>query len=318
MRFSLFFSTLLLIVLSFSSCSLDDDGTDRPDESLADLISNDDNFQSLKAALEEAELLDNLDRTGLNTFLAPTDDAFNAFLDGQALSEIPKADLRRLLLVHIVAGEISTQDFVRAEEGYMITSSPGIVENSPINLYFNTDNGIVISGKAKIVSSGSNKRASNGILHQIDAILELPTLADFIAVDDRLNELEKSLTSPGQPDFMATLDTPNGEAPAPFTVFAPINDAFEDFGDLPIGDDLTPVLEHHVIASKNIVTRDMEQNMTLETIEGDDLTVRIIGNQINLIDGANNNTTRIIGGNLQASNGVLHLVDDILIPDTTN
>ncbi|MBS9463743.1 fasciclin domain-containing protein [Flagellimonas sp. 389] len=318
MRFSLFFSTLLLMALSFNSCSLDDDGINRPDESLADLISNDTNFQMLKTALEEVELLDNLDRSGLNTILAPTDEAFNSFLDGKALSDISKADLRKLLLAHIVVGEVNTQDFVSAEEGYMITSSPGIAQNSSINLYFKNDNGIVISGKAKIVSSSSNKRASNGILHQIDAILELPTLADFIAVDDRLNELEKSLTSPGQPDFMATLDTPNGEAPAPFTVFAPINDAFEDFGDLPTGDDLTPVLEHHVIASKNIVTRDMEQSMTLETIEGDDLTVRIIGNQINLIDGANNNTTRIVGANLQASNGVLHLVDDILIPDTTN
>ncbi|MEM7485424.1 MAG: fasciclin domain-containing protein [Bacteroidota bacterium] len=318
MRFSLFFSTLLLIALSFNSCSLDDDGIDRPDESLADLISNDDNFQSLKAALEEAELFDNLDRRGLNTILAPTNDAFNAFLDGKALSDISKADLRNLLLAHIVVGEVSTQDFVAVEEGYMITSSPGVAQNSTINLYFKSDNGIVISGRAKIVSSGSNKRASNGMLHQIDAILELPTLADFIAIDDRLNELEKSLTSPEQPDFMATLDTANGEEPAPFTLFAPINQAFEDFEELPTGDTLTSVLEHHVITGKNILTRDMEQNMELETMEGDDLTVRIIGNQVNLIDGANNNNTRIVGSNLQASNGVLHLVDDILVPDTTN
>jgi len=107
--------TLLLTfaVIFLSSCSLDDTTSQSaiPD-SLRDLLEKDQNFTSLIEAFEAADtdLLETLSNLGSYTLLAPTNAAFETYLDGRTLDEIPDEDLKQILLYHIIPGSIKSTD----------------------------------------------------------------------------------------------------------------------------------------------------------------------------------------------------------------
>jgi uncharacterized surface protein with fasciclin (FAS1) repeats len=113
----------------------------------------------------------------------------------------------------------------------------------------------------------------------------------------------------------------------PFTVFAPTNDAFQglldsnmawnDLGD--IGETLlTSVLNYHVV-SGNIRSGDLTNpgNTTATTLLGQDLTITLPGsgnNIADITDGAGNTGIGIIAVDVQAGNGVIHVLNQVLLP----
>lgn len=121
------------------------------------------------------------------------------------------------------------------------------------------------------------------------------------------------------------VDTLNSEGP--FTVFAPINPAFEA---LPAGTveallqeenkpALQMVLTYHVVAGKveaaDLIRliRDGNGSAVVTTVEGTPLTARIIDGSVKLEDGAGNLIT-VVATNVAASNGVVHVIDGVLLP----
>ena len=114
------------------------------------------------------------------------------------------------------------------------------------------------------------------------------------------------------------VDTLNG--PGPFTVFAPTNEAF---AKLPAGtvdtlvkpenkDTLTKILTYHVVPGR-LSAADLTDGQTLTTVQGEALTVAKKGRHITLTD-AKGGKSRITIADVYQSNGVIHVVDTVLMP----
>lgn len=139
----------------------------------------------------------------------------------------------------------------------------------------------------------------------------------------------------GNPDFSTLVsavqaaglvDTLNGDGP--FTVFAPTNAAFEKIpADTLNGllqpaqrDALTGVLTYHVVPGRvdaAALTRQIEQGggtATLTTVQGGTLTARVVDGTVTLTDAAGN-TSRVVTADVAASNGVIHAIDTVVMPN---
>ena len=114
------------------------------------------------------------------------------------------------------------------------------------------------------------------------------------------------------------VDTLSG--PGPFTVFAPTNTAF---GKLPKGTvetlvkpenkaTLTKILTYHVVPGK-LAAADLTDGKKLTTVEGEQLTVRNAGGKVSIVD-AKGGTSRVTISNVNQSNGVIHVVNSVLMP----
>ena len=110
------------------------------------------------------------------------------------------------------------------------------------------------------------------------------------------------------------------EGKGPFTVFAPTNEAF---AKLPAGTvdtlvkpenkaTLTKILTYHVVAGK-LEASDLTDGKKLKTVQGEDLTVKRDGDKIMIID-AKGGSSMITIKNVNQSNGVIHVVDTVLMP----
>ena len=116
-------------------------------------------------------------------------------------------------------------------------------------------------------------------------------------------------------------------SPGPFTVFAPTNSAF---AKLPAGtvdtllkpankDKLTAVLTYHVVPGRLSANDLMEAarkgggQAKFKTVEGDELTVAAKGNELTIWD-SKGNTSRVTIRNVFQSNGVIHVIDSVLLP----
>jgi uncharacterized surface protein with fasciclin (FAS1) repeats len=110
------------------------------------------------------------------------------------------------------------------------------------------------------------------------------------------------------------------EGKGPFTVFAPTNTAF---GKLPAGtvDDLvkpenkptlTKILTYHVVPGR-LEASDLTDGKMLKTVEGETLTVKKDGSKIWILD-AKGDTSMVTISNVNQSNGVIHVVDTVLMP----
>jgi uncharacterized surface protein with fasciclin (FAS1) repeats len=138
------------------------------------------------------------------------------------------------------------------------------------------------------------------------------TVVDVAASDENFSTLVTAVDAAG---LAGTL---SGDGP--FTVFAPVNDAFTA---LPSGTvdtllapenqaQLTSVLTYHVVPSK-VLSSDLSDGMTITTVQGEPLTVGVQGNAVTLTD-ASGNTASVVQADVEAGNGVVHVIDHVLLP----
>ena len=110
------------------------------------------------------------------------------------------------------------------------------------------------------------------------------------------------------------------QGPGPFTVFAPTNTAF---GKLPAGTvetlvkpenkaTLTKILTYHVVPGK-LAASDLKDGMKLKTAEGEQLSVKLQDGKTWIVD-AKGGTSMVTISNVNQSNGVIHVVDTVLMP----
>ena len=110
------------------------------------------------------------------------------------------------------------------------------------------------------------------------------------------------------------------EGKGPFTVFAPTNTAF---GKLPAGTvdtlvkpenkaTLTKILTYHVVPGK-LAASDLKDGMKLKTAEGEQLSVKHQDGKVWIVD-AKGGTSMVTISNVNQSNGVIHVVDTVLMP----
>ena len=315
----------LLFLLTFSffiiSCDNDDNDTQPVPEELTivETAAATPELSILVDALTVADgdLLTTLSG-GNFTVLAPTNDAFAAFLSANgfaSLDEVPTDVLSNILLNHVITGSVMSTDLASAGSGYTTTNATNM-DGDNLSLYFSTSSGVEFNGQSSVVLA--DVPASNGIVHVVDAVIGLPTVVTFATSNPTFETLVAALTRDYlSEDFVSILSTT--DEPSPFTVFAPTNDAFasllselgvDSLGDIDVAT-LELTLATHVVVEANVRSGDLTNGMSITTI-GDNLTVSLdAGPQ--LID-LNDRIANIIAVDVQAYNGVVHVIDKVVLP----
>ena len=309
---------ILSLVLAFSflaSCSDDEDVVIETNTIVDVAVKN--NLTSLVAAVTRADLGATLSSNGSFTVLAPTNQAFETFLQSKgfaSVNDVPVDVLRNILLNHVITGNLRSTDL---STGYAKTNATSAASGTEISIYINTINGVVFNGDSTV--DIANVEADNGIVHVVNKVIDLPTIVTFATADPNFSILVQALTRENDFTYVNTLSTPNGTSPAPFTVFAPTNDAFVDLlGELQVnglGDiskaTLSSKLNTHVVAGANVLESNLSDNLPVNTLGGQ-LTVNITSNGATLIDSQNRLST-IIATDVQADNGVIHAINKVVL-----
>ena len=316
---NLFKTSLLALAIIFTSCSDDDDNQPTPVETntIVDIVAGNPDVSTLGSALAITNLTSVLASDGPFTVFAPTNDAFADFLTANGfatLEDVPVDALASTLLNHVIGGVNNAADL---ETGYINTSAVFNGEaDAPLSMYVNTTEGVTLNGISSVTTA--DVAADNGVIHIVDAVITLPSVVTFAAADAAtFSELVGALTRADQPDYVSNLSTANGTAPAPFTVFAPTNQAFTNlYAELNVsgiedvdGAILTATLNTHVVAGANVRAEDLVSG-TVATL-GDDLEIDAT---TAIITDPNGRTSQVVVTNVQAANGVIHAIDTVLLP----
>jgi transforming growth factor-beta-induced protein len=274
---------------------------------IVEIAVEDGRFTTLVAAVQAAGLVDTLNSDGPFTVFAPTDDAFAALPEGtvESLLEDPEGALTQILLYHVVAAAVPAADVVELDSAVTVQGEEISIEV--------VDGSVILNGEVEVIIT--DIEASNGIIHVIDAVLlppsltaeELPSIADIAAGDENFSTLVAALDAAGLVEVLA------GEGE--FTVFAPTNDAFaalpegtvEPLLEDPEGD-LTQILLYHFVdgiaMAEDVVALD-----SVTTIQGEAVSIEIVDGNVIL-----NGEVQVIITDIEASNGVIHVIDGVLLP----
>lgn len=302
---------LALFVVATVSCDDDDDGAviNPGNQSTFDIIANSPDHTVLEQLLRDAGLDQVLDSETFTVF-APDDDAFAGVDPANFTTE----ELTNLLLNHVVNGSVPSSNL---STGYIQTNAVETYsgDENNLNLYVNVENGVVLNGVSTV--SLPDLSASNGVVHVVDAIVSLPTVVTFAATDPNFDTLEAALT---QEDLVGVLSG-SGD-PAPFTVFAPTNNAFGNFlaaydsvndaSDLLALDTLDQILLYHVLSGA-VRAGDINDGDMPATIQGSMLTLNTAGGTS--ITDELERVVNISATDITTSNGVIHVINNVIVPD---
>jgi uncharacterized surface protein with fasciclin (FAS1) repeats len=276
-------------------------------------------LSNLVAALQAADgdLVTTLNG-GEYTLLAPTNAAFETFLSVNgfsSLDDVPTDVLANILLNHVITGEVRSTDLSAFGAGYASTNATN-ADGDNLSLYFDTLSGVVFNGVSSV--SSADIVASNGIVHVVDAVIGLPTIATFASSNDAFSTLVDALAyadtgSPTIP-WIGTVSDPSA---GPLTLFAPSNDAFiELYNELNIPGIYeidTPTIDAtllmHVV-SGNIQSSGLPSG-TVTTL-GADITFSLTPSP--QITDPNERVSNIVAVDVQAVNGVIHTIDKVILP----
>jgi uncharacterized surface protein with fasciclin (FAS1) repeats len=270
-------------------------------QSILEIASANPQLSSLVGAVKSAGLVEALSGKGPFTVFAPTNDAF------AKLSAIPGNEiLKKILLYHVAAGNFSSSDLKTKTMLETLASEQIKISRKDGKLILNDNVRIVIK----------DIKASNGIVHVIDTVLIPPSLLpapksilEIASADPRFSTLVGALTATGLDKVLA--------GSGPFTVFVPTNEAFEALktklgGTLPSGDALKNVLLYHVAAGK-FGAADLLEAGFVETVQGQDVSVLALNGGVVL-----NGQVKVVLADIQASNGVIHVIDTVLLPNSSH
>ncbi|MFN7099555.1 MAG: fasciclin domain-containing protein [Flavobacterium sp.] len=315
MKNAIKFKSLLMIALLaiFSvSCDNDDDKA-VADETITGLAVKSPNLSILVQALTRADLATTLQGSGSFTVFAPTDAAFTAFLQANNfanINQVPQDVLTRILLNHVVSGNFRAANL---QTGYIKTLATSATSgNNTMSMFVNTASGVRLNGVASVTTP--DVVASNGVIHIVDAVINLPTIVTHATANPNFTSLVGALTGQGQPNFVEILS-----GTGPFTVFAPTNAAFTSLNtELAPGGiasvsaaNLTRVLRYHVVSGNVLAASLMAGSVaTLETPQS--FTVSLTGGA--KITDVRNRVANVTATDVQCSNGVIHVLDKVLLP----
>ncbi|WP_026705131.1 fasciclin domain-containing protein [Flavobacterium soli] len=316
---------IALTALFLTSCDGDADSPADivdPEQTIVDIAVSNPDFSILVEALTKADLVSTLDGDGPFTVFAPTNAAFNSFLSANGfanLDAVPTPVLKEVLLNHVVSGENLSGSL---STGYVKTLGKGSASTSnTLSMFINTTNGVVLNGgttNGGATVTTADIEASNGVIHVVNGVIGLPTIVNHAIANPSFGILVQALTRNDQPDFVGIL---SGTASSPFTVFAPTDDAFVDLlaelelsslADVPQAV-LENTLKYHVVAGANVLSSSLTNNQSVTTFQGGNFTVELPNSGPQIRD-ANDRISLIIATDVQASNGVVHAIDKVILP----
>jgi uncharacterized surface protein with fasciclin (FAS1) repeats len=259
-------------------------------------------FTKLASALTAADLVTTLKGPGPFTVFAPTDAAF-AKLPAGTLDNLLKPENKTALIdvltYHVVSGKVSASDVVKLSHATTVEKQ---------------DVAIVVSGAKVTVNDATvtttDIAAANGIIHVIDTVL-LPPAKDIVDTAVAAGSFTKLAAALTAGDLASTL-----KGAGPFTVFAPTDAAFAKLPAGTLDNLLKPenkamlqaVLKYHVVSGK-VYAGDVVTLSRATTVGGADISIAVNGGAVKL-----NTTSTVTQVNVLATNGVIHVIDTVLLP----
>ncbi len=258
-------------------------------------------FQTLVKGVQAAGLAETLSGEGPFTVFAPTDEAFDALPEGTLqglLADDARDQLTSVLTYHVVPGKVLAEKVVGLEGAETVNGQ---------RLEISADQDRVQVDGANVIKT--DIECSNGVIHVIDAVL-LPasqTIPEIAEADGRFSTLLAAAEAAG------LVETLSGDGP--LTVFAPTDEAFST---LPVGtietllqpenrQQLADILKYHVTAGRKY-SSDVASADSVATVLGPTLDVQPAESGV-LINGA-----RLLATDIDAANGVIHVIDRVLTP----
>jgi len=271
-------------------------------DSIAGIAGSTDDFSTLVTAVTAAGLAGTLSDPGTFTVFAPTNAAFEKLpteLVTKLLEETWQPQLKDLILYHALGSEVMAADLV---DGMEVPTLNG--ENITVTL-----DPVTINGESKVVAAYVDVDADNGVIHGIDTVLT-PTsvtnnIVDIAAGNPAFTTLVQAVTAAGLVDALS--------GDGPLTVFAPTNDAFAAVDPATLAsvllpenkDQLIDILKYHVVAA-NVPSSAVETG-EVEALNGDKL-------KVDTSSGVMINDAKVIMPDIIASNGIIHVIDKVLMP----
>ncbi len=314
----LLFAVLAGSLISLSSCDKDDDPIVTTTNTITDVVVKSSNFSVLKEAVVKANLASTLSGAGPFTVFAPDNAAFaSAGINSATVASLSPTQLSDLLLYHTIGSKILAAT-VPAGPNAKVTTAGG-------DSVFVTRNasGVYVNG---IKVAVADIAADNGVIHQLSKALNKPS-GNIVAtaqssgsgLDSLVKAIVRANNAPGgDPTLIATLSS------ATLTVFAPTNAAFTqllgaltltDINDIPVPT-LLAVLRYHVVGGRAF-SSDLA-NGNLGMLAGGNTTINLTNGSGGgpTIKGNSNgtNTSNITGTNIMCRNGVVHVIDRVLLP----
>jgi len=262
-------------------------------------------FKTLATALQAAGLIETLQGNGPFTVFAPSDEAFAKLPAGTVetlLKPENKQSLIAVLTYHVVPGKVMAAEVVKL-------NAATTVNGQRVNV--KVDDGKVQIDQTQVVAA--DIVCSNGVIHVIDQVI-LPSTDNIPATAAKAGTFKTLLAAAKAAGLVEVL---SGEKP--LTVFAPTDDAF---AKLPAGtvenllkpenkEKLTAILKFHVVSGR-VFSNDVLSGKELKTAQGGMLTAAVT-NGAATINGAG-----LIATDIDASNGVIHVIDTVLLPPATS
>ncbi len=258
-------------------------------------------FKTLAAALGAAGLVDALKGEGPFTVFAPTDEAFANLPKGTVetlLKPENKGKLTGILTYHVVSGKVMAKQVVDLKGAKTLNGQ---------RVDISVKDGTVSIDGAKVVTT--DIVCDNGVIHIIDSVI-LPADKTIPATAEAAGSFKTLLAAAGAAGLAEAL---SGEGP--FTVFAPTDEAF---GKLPAGtvetllkpenkQKLVDILKYHVVEGR-VYSEDAVAAKSAKTLLGSPIMVKVSDK------GAMINSSKLIKTDIDASNGVIHVIDSVLMP----
>ena len=258
-------------------------------------------FKTLATALTKADLVEALKGDGPLTVFAPTDEAFSKLPKGTVESLLKpenKSKLVAILTYHVVPGKVLAKDVVKLTAAKTLNGQRVDIKAS--------DKGVKIDN-ANVTTT--DIVCSNGVIHVIDSVI-LPSGDDIVDTAVEAGGFRTLATALKAAGLVEAL-----KSDGPFTVFAPTDAAF---AKLPAGtvesllkpenrERLTAILKYHV-ASGRVFSSDLPTVGGIETLQGSGLKPLIKGGVAMI------NDAKIATADIDASNGVIHVIDSVLLP----
>ncbi|KAK6073960.1 fasciclin domain-containing protein [Seiridium cupressi] len=267
-------------------------------------------LSTLNGILQSSGLGQRLSSLSNVTILAPNNDALNALLNqtGAAATPADNAALTALLNYHVLNGtqyadnigntSVFIPTYLTNETYANITGGQRVeARMSDNNVTFFS----ALKQNASVVTANLN--FTGGVIHIIDGVLSIPE-----NVTDTLSNA--NLTAAAGAIKAANLDVGSMRD---VTIFAPNNDAFNAVGSVLANlstEDLASTLGYHVIEN-NVAYSSGLQNSTLTTMNGKDVTISVINGTVFV------NSAKVTVPDLLVSNGVVHVIDQVLNPGNT-
>lgn len=269
-----------------------------------------------EAALQNnAEIINEFTSEENKTLFIPSADLFTTYWENANLSS---DEINHFFNYHALDGLMITS---RLKTGYTNTLAAINIANEEkaLSLYVNKEVGLLLNGTASITVQ--DIVTTNGVIHALSDVLTLPTLTDFINADNDLNTLVEAFNREDivSEDYLGRLATMN-DSQTPYTVFAPINEAFEDVL-IELYPEQNASLEELSEANLiSILNLHIAPNLDLELNNYNSSTITTLGGVISIdteapsLMDSNQRTSNILDKRAQAMNGSLFKIDTVLLP----